>query len=77
MKINIAFHAKMYQTNEFQYTFNNRDFFKTNIRLTLMPELFIQEFYPKTAHTMTSVLVKMFVLNIHPDNKYWCLTNDG
>ena len=68
MKIDVGFQAKMYQTNGLQFTFNDRDFFKTDIKLTVMPEMFVQEFQPRTALIMTNVQVKMFVLNVHFDN---------
>ena len=77
MKIDVNFQAREYHTAGLTYTFNERDFFKTDVHLTLMPDIFIQEFEPRTALIMTQVLVKMFVLNVNFDNQYWCLTNDG
>ena len=42
-----------------------------------MPDIFIQEFYPRVAPLFTQVSVKIFVLNVNYENKYWCLSNDG
>jgi hypothetical protein len=77
MKIDVNFQAREYHTAGLIYTFNERDFFTTDVHLILMPDIFIQEFEPRTALLMTQVQVKMFVLNVNFDNQYWCLTNDG
>jgi hypothetical protein len=77
MKIDVNFQAKEYHTAGLTYTFNERDFFKTDVHLTLMPDIFIQDFEPRTAPLMTQVQVRMFVVNVNFDNHYWCLTHDG
>jgi hypothetical protein len=77
MKIDVNFQAREYHSAGLIYTFNERDFFTTDVHLILMPDFFIQEFEPRSALLMTQVQVKMFVLNVNFDNQYWCLTNDG
>ncbi len=42
-----------------------------------MPDIFIQEFSPRVAPLLSRVSVKMYVLNVNYENKYWCLTSDG
>lgn len=61
MMINIGFTAKEYRTQKLVFSFNNHDFFQTDVFLTFMPDLILSELSPRTAILYKSVEAKLYV----------------
>jgi len=42
-----------------------------------MPELKVIDLFPKKVSLHQSISAKIFAKNVHFENNYWCLTDDG
>lgn len=59
------------------YTFNNINFFQSDVQFTFMPDLIVMDMTPKMASVQQSLMLKIYVKNTHPQGNYFCRTNDG